>query len=158
MKYRDLTGTEAYDILPRLDPSDIRYLWFDDFYDGPLSGMLRYQGRPYWFENPEVRWAEQSGTVFGDYSAPRRFLVVELTAEQLADEEYWQGEFRRYVGGYGDFDEEGRPVGRRGLQPEERHHLFYEPYERRAPLDLSENTVIGWFEDFVPPPHGASTG
>lgn len=156
-KYRDRTGPAAYDVLPRLDPSDIRYRWLVDFYDGPVTGLIRYQGRSYWFENPEERWAERSGTMFRGYSTPRRFLVVELSQDQLAKEEYWQAEFRRYVGGYGDFDDAGQPVGRRGMQPVERHHLYFDRYEQRAPMDLSDNTVIGWFEE-GDPPQGASTG
>lgn len=62
--------------------------------------------------------------MFGSYSRPRRFLVEELTPEQLADEESRHEQYRQYVGGYGDFDDEGR----RGLKPVEYHHRIFDRY------------------------------
>ena len=71
----------------------------------------------------------------------RRFLVLELSPQQLAEEEYWHELFREKVGTHCDYDEAHLEV-----KPQEKHHEFYEAYQKRAKPDYSTNRVIGWFE------------
>jgi hypothetical protein len=125
-------------VVPRVDRAAIRLLWHDDFWDGPTSGMLRYQGEDFWFQ-----MFEESEDEASDWY--RRFLIVRLSADQLADERYWHELFRENVGTHADYDEHGhRPVG--SMKPKDRWGAFYGPYRQRTSPDLTENEVVGWWE------------
>jgi hypothetical protein len=36
-------GENKYQLAPRIDGADVQLLWHSDFWDGPLSGMVRFQ-------------------------------------------------------------------------------------------------------------------
>jgi hypothetical protein len=130
-------GFRAVRNVPR---NAVRLLWHSDFWDGPRSGMLELDGERCWFE---VVAENDDEPLRGWY---RRFVVVRLTPAQLAEEERWHELFRENVGGHTDYGASGtRPVG--DLRPREQWREFYDAYERRQPLDLSDNEVLGWFED-----------
>lgn len=123
--------------LPPITRTDVRLLWHFDFYDGPISGMLLFNGRRCWFqmvaENEEPN---------GWY---RRFLIVALSEEQIATEERWHELFREHVGHHTDYDAEGhRNSGT--TRPREEWDHFYRPYGQREPLDLSRNDVLAYLE------------
>jgi hypothetical protein len=122
--------------LPRIERGEIRLLWHHAFWDGPLSGLCLYQGRKCWFE----RCAE--GDEEGADGFYRRFLLLELSPEQLADEERWHELFRQKVGTHTDHDE-----ARGAVRPRETWREFYDEYARRGPVDYSANPAVGWFED-----------
>jgi hypothetical protein len=136
MKYKDLTAGRNYRDLPRLPEDEVRLLWHDDFWDGPLSGVLEYRGERLWYLLHEEAPESEPGWY-------RRFLVVRLTPDQLREEEYWQDLFGRCVGTHADYGDSGRVLGE--LQPKERWSEFYDAYAKRAPMDLTENEVVGWF-------------
>jgi hypothetical protein len=117
----------------KLDRNEIRLLWCFDFWDGPINGMCLYENRKYWFDMLD---AGENGD-----SAPRRFLVLDLSTQQLAEEERWHDLFRAKVGTHCDFEEAHPEVKARELHPE-----FYEAYKKRVKPDYSNNPVIGWFE------------
>ena len=56
---------------------------FIDWYDGPLSGVARYDGTEYWFE-AEGRKVESFAITMED----RRFFLYPITAEELVEEAY----------------------------------------------------------------------
>lgn len=123
---------------PRIDRAEVRLLWHADYYDGPKSGMLVYRGEECWFEvideceDPDADWY-------------RRFVILRLSAEQLAEEKRWHELFREKVGGHTDYDDRGkRQVGL--LHPEEKWKEFYDAYRERTPPDFSDNAVLGWME------------
>ena len=89
--------------------------------------MLLYRGERCWFEVV----AENDPDAEGWY---RRFAVVRLTPEQVAEERRWEELFRENVGYHPN------------LQPRDRWSKFYEAYQRRTPLDISRNEALGWFE------------
>jgi hypothetical protein len=60
--------------------SDVRMLWFSDWYDGPVTGLAAHDGREYWF----VMVPNDGGEAW-DFD-PRVYVLHQLTAEQLADE------------------------------------------------------------------------
>lgn len=137
----DISRTQdAYRVLPRVPMEDVHLLWHCDFWDGPKSGVLRLKGEQCWFqmiaENPDEDFR-------GWY---RRFVIVRLTPEQLAEVHYWHDLFRKHVGWNTDFVKSD-PSYYKGLQPREQWEKFYQPYSKRAPLDLSTNEVLCWFED-----------
>ena len=137
--WADFTGADDYLRAPRIGFSEVRLLWYSDFWDGPRSGMLVYRGEQCWFQviaenrDDEPAWY-------------RRFAVLRLTPEQHAEECRWHELFRTKVGVHTDYEEPPQrpPVGY--LWPREQWHEFYEPYRRRTPPDFSANEVLGWFE------------
>lgn len=93
--------------------------WYDDWYDGPVDGLVEHQGRELWFSvDRDAGWAALE---------ERRFLVYELQPEelahvravQLADAEKGQGggpRERRALGGSWDDGEDGSiPAGRESI-------------------------------------------
>jgi hypothetical protein len=134
----DIAGTGSLPGIPRIDRAEVRLLWHADFWDGPKSGMLVYRGERHWFEVV----AEREDDAEGWY---RRFAVIRLAPDQLAEELRWHELFREKVGVHTDYDERGRrPVG--SLQPRERWPEFYDAVRQRTPADFSGNEVVGWFE------------
>lgn len=134
MKVGDFTP-EKRDQLPKVSRDDLRIVWQVDYWDGPRSGVMAYRDQMVWFE------------VFDEPDEPdvfRRFLLIALTPEQLAEERYWNELFRKKVGTHWDYDDSGNWV-RGSLRPKETQGEFYEPYRKRAPQDFSENEIIGWF-------------
>jgi hypothetical protein len=126
-KLSEVSGDD-YLNLPQLNRSEVNVLWADDFWDGYLSGLLEYHSGKYWFQMCKDFDSD-------DQLFYRRFLVIELSEEQLAEEQFWEDLFQEKVGIYPN------------KQPEEMWHEFYEPYKNRKPRDLSNNSVIGWFEN-----------
>jgi len=114
----------------------LKLLWHSAYWDGPIDGLLNYQGKKYWFQ----RFDEPS-----DRIVFRRFLIIELSPDQLSEEEYWHELFRQKVGTHADYDETGRRQSY-VIHPEELHNEFYDAYKNRLALDLSDNRLIGWFE------------
>jgi len=111
-------------------------LWIDDYWDGPLSGMLVFDGKLRRFEccdlNPRTR----------DVGA-RRFVVRDLAEEQVAEEERWHALFVEHVGDHWEVQGDDR---RGTVKPAEEHAKFYEPYSARSQPDYSTRPILGWFE------------
>ncbi len=106
-----------------LSSDDINILWFDDYYDGVLSGLLEYENQKFKFE------------IITDYTQniyPRVFAVIQLTAEQILKEIYWNKLFTTHV------------VDGSKVRPASEHHLFYDKYQN-ANSDYASNYVRGWF-------------
>jgi hypothetical protein len=119
--------------LPEIPRADVRILWANDFYDGPLQGMAEVYGTRYLFDVIER-------DTLGTENESRAFWLIFLRSDQLQDEEAWHDLFCRKVGTHFDFT--GRPAPRsEDICMEE----FYEPYQRRPQPDYSGNDVIGWF-------------
>jgi hypothetical protein len=133
MKLAEAKQDNSIEKLPQLEMKDIRLLWHSGYWDGALTGLLLYDERKYWFENyddPE--------------SNRRRYLIIEISDEQLREAEYWHELFREKVGAHSDYDDSWHRSG--SVKPEATHKEFYEPFQKRIPADYSENTIIGWFE------------
>jgi hypothetical protein len=60
---------------PEIPYSEVDILWADDYYDGPLSGMARYDNKLYWFDFFDE----------GD-DRHRHFSLSSLTFEQRNEE------------------------------------------------------------------------
>lgn len=75
----------------------------------------------------------------------RRFAVIRLTPEQIADEQYWHDLFRQHVGLHTDYGvDERRNHG--AVLPQTGWNQFYDRYKERPKQDYSTNPVLGWFE------------
>jgi hypothetical protein len=125
--FGDISESGAYVALPQIPADEVRIEWIVDFWDGQRSGVLSYRGERCWFEVV----AENDSD---DEAWYRRFAVVRLTPAQVEEERRWEDLFREKVGYHPN------------LEPRERWPEFYEPYQRRSPLDVSGNEVLGWFE------------
>lgn len=129
---------DGYLRVPRIGRGDVRLLWHDGYWDGPMSGLLVFQGEECWFE---MVAESETETWY------RRFAIVRLSPEQLAEERRWHELFQRFVGTHTDYSESGR--GEAGtVHPREWHRGFYDQYEHRTPRDFSHNPVLAWFEGF----------
>jgi hypothetical protein len=56
----------------------VRVLWYSDWYDGPVSGLVVVEGNALWFE---AVWDAESD----DWADPRRLVLHELSADELHD-------------------------------------------------------------------------
>ena len=140
MNYTEATRGNSYQSLPKLDRSELSLLWYSDFWDGPKSGLLLLQGGKYWFQMFE----ESQDPDLADFY--RRFLVVELTEEQLSEEEQWHALFQEKVGRHTDYGLNRREELAK-LRPRHIQEEFYSLYRERKPLDINSNPVVGWFEN-----------
>jgi hypothetical protein len=78
------------DNLPQIPFPQIKRLWYCDFYDIDLTGVLLYQQKSCWYELFE----DDSD----DFNALSLYLIRELSEEQFADEKRWHTLFREHVG------------------------------------------------------------
>lgn len=135
MRFQDFSPDKLNE-LPKVKWHDLRILWHCGYWDGPRSGLLSYKDIKYWFQ---VFDEPDDATIF------RRFLIIELSTEQVREEEQWHDLFRQKVGTHTDYDESGkRHIG--VLQPREIWHEFYDAYKNRLVQDFSDNQVVSWFE------------
>tara|TARA_Y100000310_G_scaffold124700_1_gene123419 strand:+ start:42289 stop:43032 length:744 start_codon:yes stop_codon:yes gene_type:complete len=74
----------------------------------------------------------------------RRFAIIELTHNQIKEEEYWHQLFSEYVGTHCDYTNGKR--NHEGVKPRETHHLYYDKAKKRKKVDLSQNTILAWYE------------
>lgn len=136
-----MSTDDAYRQLPQAAHGDFQLLWHCDYWDSPRSGLLLYRGERCWFEVLAENDEEDEPYVWW-----RRFAIVRLTPEQLAEEEYWHALFRQKVGTHTDYDETGvRCKGELHSKSEWRD--FYAAYALRTPMNLDNNEVLAWFEE-----------
>lgn len=125
---------------PQISDRDVRLLWHSDYWDGPLSGMLSYRGEKLWFSLVD----QADGLRVAWY---RRFAIVRLRPEELADECRWHDLFRQCVGHHTDYDENGRrEIG--ALHPATTHDAFYNSPDwlSRGDRDYRDRACVGWFQ------------
>lgn len=114
--------------------AEVRVLWVDDYWDGPLSGVAEWNGR-------RLRFVLADLTALGQEEGPRQYWLIALSPEQLLEEERWNDLFCTHV--WTGFDYTGRPEYH---VPASEHAKFYDLYRARTVPDYSENEVVGWFE------------
>jgi len=123
--------------LTKIAPSDLRLLWVNDWYDGPLEAVVEHDGKPCLM----VLWSESDD----ETDHPYRWVLVELSAEQRADEERWHALFAEHVGDHWCFH--GALVEHPPPRPDADPDAFFIPYRQRPPLDLTQNRVVGWTDE-----------
>lgn len=122
---REWQAHHDFSALPQLDPADMQILTVRDYWDGLLTGILKYQGRHYWYE-----------TYFDydldDYPHPRPFVLAEVSNGVVQEELAWAQLFREKVN-------DGLTV-----HPFSQHDEFYGPYRASPAPDLRDAPLIGW--------------
>ena len=141
---------EYYQQLPQIDERDVRMLWHCGGYNGSQDGLLLYQGDAHWFQIFRALSADKmqsrenkDGSTQHDHFI--RYLLIELSDQQAAEETYWHKQFQEKVGTSPNYSQDGcrtiDAVKAKNTWPE-----FYKAYKTRRPRDWSNNQVIGWFE------------
>lgn len=124
--------------LMKIAPSELRLLWVNDWYDAPLEAVVDHAGKPCL-----MVLHDESEDEAGEHRY--RWILVELTAEQRADEERWHALFVEHVGDHWCFH--GSLVEHSPPGPDPDPDAFYVRCRKRPPLDLTENRVVGWADE-----------
>lgn len=125
----DFRRTHDLSMLCQVDHSAIEIVTFNDFWDGPLNGLVRFNEQLHWYET-------YFDEALDDCPVPRPFVIVEIDLTILDDELYWHHLFRDHV--------VNRDVTPAIYHPQHQHQAFYGPYSQRTPFDLSQSPIIGW--------------
>jgi hypothetical protein len=120
--------------LPKLLPTDLRLLWVNDWYDGPLEAVVELRGARCLM----VLYAEDVAS-----DNPYTWVIFELTPDQVADEQKWHALYVEHVGDHWCFHDAATLVHPAPVQPRDPDR-FQRLYEARADLDLSANVALGW--------------
>jgi hypothetical protein len=142
---RDAHLTRVYLTLPQIALDDLIFVWVMGFYNGALTGLVRYGGCLHYFTLCDEDY--QPGGFY------RRYTVHPLSAEQIAFAEQMHRDFMRFVGLHGSFDEEGNPLVHdfTGYAPENTSDVFYSRYPQEDTSwedAVIETTPVGWFPLF----------
>ena len=118
----------------------VRFLWHNNWWDGPLAGMCEYNGQRYWYHCHHENY--KKGAKYW-----RRYGVFKLTPEELAEEEKWHRLFVDKVGDHFDCDENGHR--KRGeLKSYSVHNEFYDEFNKweRPRYEQKSDRAIGFFD------------
>jgi hypothetical protein len=121
--------------LPKLAPTDLRLLWVNDWYDGPLEAVIEHGG--------ERCLMVLNGGSTPDVERPMKWVLYRLSKAQWADEDRWHALFEEHVGHHWCFDHEAPPEPE---EPRETKH-FYEPYAKREPRTLERREAFAWVDE-----------
>jgi hypothetical protein len=126
--------------LRKLSPGDVRLLWVNDWYEGPLEAMVEHGG-----ERCLMVLLERPGAAPIPDDADLRWLLVRLTPVQRAEEASWHALFAEHVGEHWCFHPETPHDFPEGITRDPQ--LFWGPFARRPKVDLSQNDVAGWLDE-----------
>ena len=137
--YSELKNAKNISNIPQINFNDLKLLWHEEFWDGPINGILLYQNKKCWFE----MISENDGSEPDDYY--RRYWIIKLSQKQIEDKEFWHNLFREKVGNNADYDDDGiRHTDQ--VKPFEMHNEYFELAKKREEIDLSNNLVLGFYE------------
>jgi hypothetical protein len=119
--------------LPQLAAADLRLLWVNDWYDGPLEAVVEHAGE-------RCLMVLHGGNAV-DFEKPMRWVLFRLSAEQWTEEESWHALFEEHVGHHWCFHGEPPPEPAAPRDPKR----FYDPYAKRSPRRLGE--ALGWVDE-----------
>ena len=130
-----MQGVDLTD-LPRLAAADLRLLWVNDWYDGPVEAAVELDG---------ARCLMLLNAPLEQPDAPMQWVVFRLSEEAFAEEEHWHALFEEHVGHHWCFHHDEPPP--EPAEPRDRR-AFYEAYEKRAPRTLGP--ALGWLDEMPP--------
>lgn len=130
----EIPGVEL-DELPKRQATELRLLWVNDWYDGPLEAVVEHAG--------ERQLMVLHGHDAMDVEKPMRWVLFRLSAEQWKEEERWHTLFEEHVGHHWCFHHDPQPEPLEGLDGT----LFYEPYAKRTPRTLDASAATGWVDE-----------
>lgn len=130
----------------RLEASAFRLAWVDDWYDGPLAGMIERGGERLYLA------LHDRGVVASD--APWRWVVLRLTPAAQAEQEQQHALFAHHVGEHWCMHEAPHPAIEGARSPS----YFYQQQATRPPLTRADGEVIGWLDESPPPARRRAPG
>jgi len=146
-KKRTPSAKEIYN-KPEWFASKIKWLWSDDYYDGPLSGMIEYDNAPYYamcFDEQYkiINYDNKNDNDEEDVICHRTFAIYKLTSERQKYEEAWHEFFRLAV--YNNTD---NPISFK----DPRSQFYYAKRKQIYDLldlktDERHGKLVGWFKD-----------
>lgn len=114
---------------------ELKIVFAVNWWDGPLEGMCMHNNEKHWF------YCEDED------NDSRRFSIIKLTPEQIADEEKWHELFKEKVGESYPYVDGVRVKTTEQLKPQSMWNEFYDLYKLRKRPDyhLTEN-IVGYYE------------
>src|SRR3989338_10060019 len=85
--------------LPLIPQDNIKILYDNNYWDGPLEGVLRWNNKNYYF----ICYNDNDWTNV----AHRIFVIIEMTKEQEENENYFHQLFTKFVGRHNEYDVAG---------------------------------------------------
>jgi hypothetical protein len=116
--------------VPLIASTEARILYETDGYDGPLAGVLVWNGKKYYFYSYDGTNEEIKTT------GKRSYAVIEMSSEQEKEEEYWQNQLVERVGAVNEYDENNAPIFRVAKSKEE-----HEKYSKEYQSELKSYTI-----------------
>lgn len=123
----------------RLAADEFRMLWVDDWYDGPLAGMVERGGELLYLA------VHERGALGRD--TPWRWVVLRLAPAARAEQERQHAPFAHHVGEHWCMHTVPHPEIEEGRSASH----FYQQQATRPPLTRADCEVIGWLDDAPPP-------
>lgn len=124
-------------LLAEIHAGDVRILWINDWYEGPIEAVVEYLG--VW----HLMVVHDLAVIATDL--PWRWVLYRLSSEQCEEEARWHRLFIEHVGAHWDCTGELHPA------PSGQLDLFYGPYNARPPRDVGRLASIGWLRSMPAP-------
>ena len=161
----EIKDPKRYKHLTEIRNNNNRLLYHLNFWDGPLSGVMLWEGERVFFNCIDTffeiePWTEEEinnykdrnknnliDEDYFDYNQIRIFAVYRIEANVMESIDYNHERFRTYVGYHTDYNEEGkREIG--NLKPSKLHDEFYKKPDllRKYELNLKDENILGYFE------------
>ena len=146
MNYSEINTNTYRKILPEIEKNSINIQWNDEWYDGPISGMLIYNNKQFRFEKIEEATENQEANE-GWF---RRLIILELDELQLKNEYYWHDRFLKEVDAF-KIDitklskEELNDINNLNEAFTKKVQPYFDDFKKTYELFINNNKVIGWF-------------
>lgn len=123
----------------RLDADEFRLLWVDDWYDGPLAGMVARGGERFYLV------VHDRGVLGTDQ--PWRWVALRLSPAALDEQLEQHALFAHHVGEHWCSHEARDPE----IEGERSPGAFYAQQATRPSLTRADAEVVGWFDTALAP-------
>lgn len=122
--------------LPKIAPSDLKLLWVNDWYEGPLEAVVELRGA-----RCLMVLLDKSKVDRDEY----QWVVFELSPEQAADQEKWHALYAEHVGDHWCFHDDS--ITHTSAPEISSADTFFSMYRARAPIVLHEDKARGWTDE-----------
>lgn len=117
--------------------SPVKFVYHNNYWDGPLSGVCEIDGRRFYFSCVHD---------YGDTPDCRIYKFFDLTEEEWKEETFWYNLFVENVGDHGTYDKDGKRQGT--VKPQALHDNFYKhpDYDKRRAWKAEDKLAWGFFD------------
>lgn len=125
------------DRLPKIAAADLRLLWVNDWYDGPLEAVVEHRGAA-------CLMVLHHQDLASDH--PYKWVLFPLTDGQMAEQIEWHTLYAEHVGDHWCFHGDA-VVSHPPPKSDRDAGRFAALYREREPLDLSASVPVGWTDE-----------